>query len=228
MHIVDRLEGTEFRSSMALMQKRDPSFADALDIGNDGKVSLQVIFDNIGDKASLRGEFMNVCKQADEDVSLKVKATADDAHLGSENSDNKIVDLCAVVIVPAYFKDSQRQAMNDAGSIASLNVLRIVDESTLATTAYGLDRIEDDKRNVLMYVMGGETLTFLLTIENVISGMRTKVRVAPDFFLQRCVPESAWAQSKPKLRVSVKSCTDLSPLHLCTLASLVLRLVVRI
>ena len=128
MKIVDRLEGTEFRSSMALMQKRDPSFADALDIGNDGKVSLQVIFDNIGDKASLRGEFMNVCKQADEDSTLKVKATADNAHLGTESSDNKIVDLCAVVMVPAYFKDSKRQAMKDAGSIASLNVLRIVDE----------------------------------------------------------------------------------------------------
>ena len=50
MKIVDRLEGTEFRSN--------PSFADALDIGNDGKVSLRVIFVNIGDKASLRGEFM--------------------------------------------------------------------------------------------------------------------------------------------------------------------------
>ena len=182
MKIVDRLEGTEFRSSMALMQKHDPSFADALDIGNDGKVSLQVIFDNIGDKASLRGEFMNVCKQADEDGTLKVKATADDAHLGSENSDTKIVDLCAVVMVPAYFKDSQRQAMKDAGSIASLNVLRIVDESTAAATAYGLDRIGDGKQNVLMYVMGGETLTFLLTIENGISGMRTEVRVAPEFF----------------------------------------------
>ena len=84
-----------------MRQKHDPSFADALDIGNDGKVSLQVIFVNIGDKASLRIEFMNVCKQADEDGTLEVKATADDAHLGSENSDIKIVDLCAVVMVPA-------------------------------------------------------------------------------------------------------------------------------
>ena len=130
-------------------------------------------------------------------------------------------------MVPAYFKDSQRQAMKDAGSIASLNVLRIVDESTAAATAYGLDRIGDCKQNVLMYVMGGETLTFLLTIENGISGMRTEVRVAPENFQQWCMPESAWAQSKPKLRGSVKSCTDLSPLHLCTLASVVLRLVVR-
>ena len=183
MKIVDRLEGTEFRSSMALMQKRDPSFADALDIGNDGKVSLQVIFDNIGDKASPRGE--------------NVMATADDAHLGSENSDNKIVDLCAVVMVPAYFKDSQRQAMKDAGSIASLNVLRIVDESTVAATAYGLDRIEDDKRNVLMYVMGGETLTFLLTIENGISGMRTEVRVAPEFFCNGACPSQLGRKASP-------------------------------
>ena len=162
MKIVDRLEGTEFRSSMALLQKRDPSFADALDIGNDGKVSLQVIFDNIGD--TLRGEFMNECKQADEDGTLKVKATADDTHLGSENSDNKIVDLCAVVMVPAYVKDSQRQAMKDAesGSITSLNVLRIVDEPTAAAIAYGLDRKGDGKQNVLMYVMGGETFNVSL------------------------------------------------------------------
>ena len=116
-----------------------------------------------------------MCKQAVEDGTLKV-----DAHLGSESSDTKIVDLCAVLIVPAYFKDSQRQAMKDAGSIASLNVLRIVDESTAAATAYGLDRIGDCKQNVLMYVMGGETLTFLLT--NGISGMRTEVRVAPEVF----------------------------------------------
>ena len=85
-------------------------------------------------------------------------------------------------MVPAYFKDSQRQAMKDAGSIASLNVLRIVDESTAAAIAYGLDRIGDGKQNVLMYVTGGETLTFLLTIENGISGMRTEVRVAPEIF----------------------------------------------
>ena len=147
------------RSSMALLQKRDPSFADALDIGNDGKVSLQVIFDNFGDKASLRGNFMNACKQADEDGTLKVKVTANDTHLGSENSDNKIVDLCAVVMVPAYFKDSQRQAMKDAGSIASLNVLRIVDESTAAVIEYGLDRKGD---GLLMYVMGGETFNISL------------------------------------------------------------------
>ena len=164
MKIVDRLEGTEFRSSTALLQERDPSFADALAIGNDGKVSLQVIFDNIGDKASLRGEFMNACKQADEDGTVKVKATADDTQLGSENSDNKIVNLYAVVMVPAYFKDSQRQAMKDAesGSIASLNVLRIVGESTAAVIEYGLDRKGDGKRNVLMYVMGGETFNVSL------------------------------------------------------------------
>ena len=205
MKIVDRLEGTEFRSSMALMQKRDPSFADALDIGNDGKVSLQVIFDNIGDKAALRGEFMNVCKQADEDGSLKVKATADDAHLGSENSDNKIVDLCAVVMVPAYFKDSQRQAMKDAGSIASLNVLRIVDESTV-------DRIEDDKRNVLMYVMGGETLTLLLKGE-----CQVMHRVVTVAFVHTCFPcsqtcrahlitlptHSRWLTSCPKIELQL-------------------------
>ena len=65
-------------------------------------------------------------------------------------------------MVPAYVKDSLRQAMKDAGSITSLNVLRIVDESTAAAIAYGLDRKGDGKHNVLMYVMGRETFNVSL------------------------------------------------------------------
>ena len=49
----------------------------------------------------------------------------------------------AVITVPAYFNDSQRQATKDAGQIAGLNVLRVINEPTAAALAYGLDRVED-------------------------------------------------------------------------------------
>ena len=61
-----------------------------------------------------------------------------------------------VITVPAYFNDSQRQATKDAGEIAGLNVLRIINEPTAAAIAYGLDK--HDSRNVLIYDLGGGTL----------------------------------------------------------------------
>lgn len=62
----------------------------------------------------------------------------------------------AVITVPAYFSDSQRQATRDAGKIAGLDVLRIINEPTAAAIAYGLDKSEE--RNVLVYDLGGGTL----------------------------------------------------------------------
>ena len=62
----------------------------------------------------------------------------------------------AVITVPAYFSDSQRQATKDAGRIAGLEVLRIINEPTAAAIAYGLDKTEE--RNVLVYDLGGGTL----------------------------------------------------------------------
>jgi L1 cell adhesion molecule like protein len=64
----------------------------------------------------------------------------------------------AVVTVPAYFNDAQRQATKDAGIIAGLNVLRIINEPTAAAIAYGLDKISDTKRNVLIFDFGGKHL----------------------------------------------------------------------
>lgn len=61
----------------------------------------------------------------------------------------------AVVTVPAYFNDAQRQATKDAGVIAGLNVLRIINEPTAAAIAYGLDKISDTRRNVLIFDFGG-------------------------------------------------------------------------
>lgn len=72
----------------------------------------------------------------------------------------------AVVTVPAYFSDSQRQATKDSGLIAGLNVLRIINEPTAAAIAYGLDKKGEGERNVLIFDLGGGTFDVsLLTIE---------------------------------------------------------------
>ena len=72
----------------------------------------------------------------------------------------------AVVTVPAYFNDSQRQSTKDAGTICGLNVLRIISEPTAAAIAYGLDKKAAGERNVLVFDLGGGTLNAsLLTIE---------------------------------------------------------------
>merc|ERR1712202_119141 len=92
-------------------------------------------------------------------VLLKMKETAE-AYLGKTVTD-------AVVTVPAYFNDSQRQATKDAGSIAGLNVLRIINEPTAAAIAYGLDKKVDDEKNVLIFDLGGGTFDVsILTIED--------------------------------------------------------------
>lgn len=73
----------------------------------------------------------------------------------------------AVVTVPAYFNDSQRQATKDAGRIASLEVLRIINEPTAAAIAYGLDKQNEQEINVLIFDLGGGTFDVsLLTIDD--------------------------------------------------------------
>lgn len=72
----------------------------------------------------------------------------------------------AVITVPAYFNDNQRQATKDAGSIAGINVLRIINEPTAAAIAYGLDKKGDGERHVLIFDLGGGTFDVsLLTID---------------------------------------------------------------
>ena len=71
-----------------------------------------------------------------------------------------------MVTVPAYFNDSQRQATKDAGAIAGLNVLRIINEPTAAAIAYGLDKQSNGERNVLIFDLGGGTFDVsLLTLD---------------------------------------------------------------
>merc|ERR1712136_230452 len=93
-------------------------------------------------------------------VLLKMKETAE-SYLGHEVKD-------AVVTVPAYFNDSQRQATKDAGVIAGLNIMRIINEPTAAAIAYGLDKKKtgDKESNVLIFDLGGGTFDVsILSIE---------------------------------------------------------------
>ncbi|ESN92039.1 hypothetical protein HELRODRAFT_104028 [Helobdella robusta] len=91
-------------------------------------------------------------------VLIKMKEVAE-AYLGKKVTH-------AVVTVPAYFNDAQRQATKDAGAIAGLNVMRIINEPTAAAIAYGLDKKEGEK-NILVFDLGGGTFDVtLLTIDN--------------------------------------------------------------
>jgi len=92
-------------------------------------------------------------------VLMKMKETAE-AYLGRKVEH-------AVITVPAYFNDAQRQATKDAGQIAGLEVLRIINEPTAAAIAYGLDKKYKEERNILVYDLGGGTFDVsLLSIDN--------------------------------------------------------------
>jgi molecular chaperone DnaK len=88
-------------------------------------------------------------QQISAEVLAKMKKTAED-YLGTTVTD-------AVVTVPAYFNDAQRQATKDAGKIAGLNVLRIINEPTAAALAYGLDKGGKGDKKVAVYDLGGGT-----------------------------------------------------------------------
>jgi heat shock protein 1/8 len=93
-------------------------------------------------------------------ILLKMKQVAE-AYLGTDVTD-------AVVTVPAYFNDSQRQATKDAGMICGLNILRIINEPTAAAIAYGLDsKKSQGEKNVLIFDLGGGTFDVsILTIDD--------------------------------------------------------------
>merc|ERR1712107_884304 len=120
---------------------------------------------NVSGKPKLQVEYKSEEKNfTPEEISamvlIKMKETAE-SYLGQEVKD-------AVVTVPAYFNDSQSQATKDAGVIAGLNIIRIINEPTAAAIAYGLDKkkIGDKESNVLIFDLGGGTFDVsILSIE---------------------------------------------------------------
>jgi len=120
------------------------------------------VIEGAGGKPTIQVSFKGETKQfAPEEISsmvlIKMKEIAE-AYLGREVKN-------AVITVPAYFNDSQRQATKDAGVISGLNVLRIINEPTAAAIAYGLDK-KGKEKNVLIFDLGGGTFDVsLLTIE---------------------------------------------------------------
>lgn len=121
-------------------------------VGKDGgKPHIQVHFK--GEEKTFSPEEISAM------VLLKMKETAE-SYLGDAVKD-------AVITVPAYFNDGQRQATKDAGAIAGLNVLRIINEPTAAAIAYGLDKKGQGESNILIFDLGGGTFDVsLLTIDD--------------------------------------------------------------
>lgn len=117
----------------------------------------------VADKPSVEVDFKGETKRFEpEEISsmvlTKMKEIAE-TYIGTDIKD-------AVVTVPAYFNDSQRQATKDAAAIAGLNCLRIINEPTAAAIAYGLDKHKDEDKNVLIFDLGGGTFDVsLLNIE---------------------------------------------------------------
>lgn len=128
-------------------------------------VPYKVIKKDNGDAAIKIGEKEYAPPEIASKILTKLKQAAEE-YLGEKVSD-------AVITVPAYFNDSQRQATKDAGKVAGLNVLRIVNEPTAASLAYGLDKKKDEI--IAVYDFGGGTfdISILEVGENVVEVVAT-------------------------------------------------------
>jgi len=144
-----RLIGRKFNDSSVQSDMKHWSFNV---INSDGKPKVQVEYKS-EEKVFTPEEISSM-------VLSKMKDTAE-AYLGQTVTD-------AVVTVPAYFNDAQRQATKDAGAIAGLNVLRIINEPTAAAIAYGLDKkATGGEKNILIFDLGGGTFDVsVLAIED--------------------------------------------------------------
>ena len=119
-------------------------------IDENGKPKIQIEF---------KGELKRFAPEEVSSMVLTKMREIAESFLGT-----KITD--AVITVPAYFNDSQRQATKDAGVIAGLNVLRIINEPTAAALAYGLDKNLKGEKNILIFDLGGGTFDVsILTID---------------------------------------------------------------
>ncbi|OMO86704.1 Heat shock protein 70 family [Corchorus capsularis] len=144
---VKRLIGRNFNDPEV---QRDMKFLPYKIVNKDGKPYIQV---KVKDEIKVFSP-----EEISAMILTKMKETAED-YLGKKIKD-------AVITVPAYFNDAQRQATKDAGTIAGLNVARIINEPTAAAIAYGLDK-KGEEKNILVYDLGGGTFDVsLLTIDN--------------------------------------------------------------
>ena len=147
IYSVKRLIGRKYNDKEVQMDKKLLPY-DIID--KDGKPYIQV--ETKGEKKLYSPEEISAM------VLTKMKTVAEN-FLGTKVKN-------AVITVPAYFNDSQRQSTKDAGTIAGLNVLRIINEPTAAAIAYGLDK-KDKERNILVFDLGGGTFDVsLLTIDS--------------------------------------------------------------
>ena len=146
---VKRLVGRDYSDNVLQQDMKSLTYRI---VSNNGKPKVKVDFKN--EEKEFTPEEISAM------ILTKMKETAE-AYLGESVKD-------AVVTVPAYFNDAQRQATKDAASIAGLNVLRIINEPTAAAIAYGLDKgSKDGEKNVLIFDLGGGTFdTSLLSIDD--------------------------------------------------------------
>jgi len=144
-----RLIGREFNDPLVQADAKHWPFA--IVRGDKNKPQIQVEYK--GETRKFQAEEISSM------VLVKMKETAE-AYLGQTITN-------AVITVPAYFNDAQRQATKDAGAISGLNVLRIINEPTAAAIAYGLDKKAAGERNVLIFDLGGGTFDVsILTIDD--------------------------------------------------------------
>ncbi|GFP94770.1 luminal-binding protein 5 [Phtheirospermum japonicum] len=145
---VKRLIGRKFDDKEV---QRDMKLVPYKIVNKEGKPYIQVLIKD-GETKVFSPEEVSAM------ILTKMKETAE-AYLGKTIKD-------AVVTVPAYFNDAQRQATKDAGVIAGLNVVRIINEPTAAAIAYGLDK-KGGEKNILVFDLGGGTFDVsILTIDN--------------------------------------------------------------
>lgn len=166
-------------------------------------LSCRVI--NKNEKPSFRVTYKGEPKEfSPEEISAmilgKMKSVAE-AYLGSDVKD-------CVITVPAYFNDAARQATKDAGVIAGLNVLRIINEPTAAAIAYGLDKDTSKEKNILVFDFGGGT--FDVSLLNLSDGVFEVKATAGDVHLggedlDQILVEYCMEEFKKKYRVDISN-----------------------
>ncbi|CAG07496.1 unnamed protein product, partial [Tetraodon nigroviridis] len=171
-------------------------FTDTTVINDNGRPKVQVEYKG-ENKAFYPEEISSM-------VLVKMKEIAE-AYLGQRVSN-------AVITVPAYFNDSQRQATKDAGVISGLNVLRIINEPTAAAIAYGLDKGKRGERNVLIFDLGGGTFDVsILTIEDGIFEVKSTAgdtHLGGEDFDNRMESTSTPPSQGPGLKSSIRSSSE--------------------